>query len=193
MFDAGGVLLHRPFTEVLGRWDERLGLEPDTFLNTLYGGTDGTLLVGKVDADDHWPVVGDRLGLDARQVREVRDEFDRAVSVDEPLGAYLAGLRPRLRTAIVTNGWSHARAELGDQGLDRLVDELVISAEVGLAKPDPAIFELALERLGVAGHEAVLVDDTEEHCAAASELDIHAVLHASAEETIAAVDALLAS
>jgi putative hydrolase of the HAD superfamily len=191
IFDAGGVLLER--SDVLRRWDERLGLEPDTFLFTLYGGTDGTLLVGKVDTDDHWPVVGARLGLDPQQIREVRDELDAAVAVDERLASYLDGLRPRLRTAIVTNAWSHGRAELAAHGLDRLVDEVIVSAEVGVAKPDAAIFELALERLGVLAGETVFVDDTPGHCDAATALGIAAVLHVSTERTIAAVDALLGS
>src|SRR5262245_31559687 len=180
MFDVGGVLLDRSFDDVLGRWNDRLGLPPDTFLYTLYGSTDGTVLVGKVDADDHWPLVGAKLGLDAQQIQQLRDELDRAVRVDETLASYLAALRPHVRTAIVTNAWSHGRAELEAHGLDLLVDEIVVSAEVGVAKPDPAIYELTLARLGVAADETVLVDDTQGHCDAASALGIHAVLHVSA-------------
>jgi putative hydrolase of the HAD superfamily len=192
LFDAGGVLLHRRIHEVLARWDEALGLERDTFLFALYGGTDETVLVGNGEVDDHWAAVALGLGLDSVQARRVRDELDAAVTVDSQLASFLAALRPRCCTAIVTNGWADVRAELGRHGLDGLVDELVVSAEVGVAKPDPAILELTLERLGAVAAEAVLVDDSEENVAAAEALGMHGVRHVNRIRTIAEVEALLA-
>ncbi len=56
------------------------------------------------------------------------------------------------------------------------MDELVLSCEVGAAKPDPAIFETALESLGVRAEEALFVDDQRAFCDGAAALGIHAVL-----------------
>jgi putative hydrolase of the HAD superfamily len=178
---------------VLGRWDEALGLERDTFLHRLYGGTDGTVLVGRVGADEHWAAICRALGLTPAQEREVRGELDASARLDTRLAAFLGGLRSRSRTAIVTNLWSDGRAELVRHGLDTLVHELVISAEVGVAKPDPAIFELALARLGAAPGEAVLVDDDEANVDAATAIGLHAIRHENSRATIAHVEALLAS
>ncbi len=53
------------------------------------------------------------------------------------------------RIALVTNGLSEVqRARIGRLGLGRLLDAVVISAEIGISKPHPAIFEAAVERLG---------------------------------------------
>jgi len=54
-------------------------------------------------------------------------------------------------------------------------DVLVISAEVGIAKPDALIFSLALERLGVSAEEAVFVDDFVENIEAARAYGLHTV------------------
>jgi FMN phosphatase YigB (HAD superfamily) len=57
-------------------------------------------------------------------------------------------------------------------GLPRETDEVVLSFEVRAAKPDPRIYQVALERLGVAAREAVFVDDQARYCDGAAELGI---------------------
>jgi HAD superfamily hydrolase (TIGR01509 family) len=56
------------------------------------------------------------------------------------------------------------------------------SGDEGIAKPDPKVFELTLERLGVKPDEAVFVDDTREHVKAAQELGLQGILFTTAEE-----------
>ena len=68
---------------------------------------------------------------------------------------------------------------------------VVISGEVGLRKPEPAIYRLALERLGVAAPEAVFVDDAEPNVLGARMLGMRGVLHTDAASTRAALAALI--
>lgn len=101
-------------------------------------------------------------------------------------------MRPRVRTALLSNSADGARREeQARYGLPDLVDVTVYSHEVGLAKPDPAVFLLTCARLGVAPAEAVLVDDQPANVAAAQEVGMAVVLHRSTATTIAAVDQLL--
>ncbi len=74
----------------------------------------------------------------------------------------LAELRRRgLKLGIITNGWSEKQLQaLGGLGLTHLFDDVVVSETVGLRKPDPAIFHLALSRLDVQPHEALYVGDS---------------------------------
>lgn len=75
----------------------------------------------------------------------------------------LAALHERgIRTAVVSNISFNLRPAFQAVGADRYVDEFVLSFEVGAVKPDPAIFEAALARLGVAAADAVMVGDSEE-------------------------------
>lgn len=89
---------------------------------------------------------------------------------------FLHGLRDAgVRSAYVSNCAEDTRSLLEENGLGALVDELVLSCEVGAVKPSPAIFEVALDRLGVAADEAVFVDDQQAFCDAAAALGIRSV------------------
>lgn len=66
------------------------------------------------------------------------------------------------------------------------------SHEVGLAKPDPAIFLLTCDRLGVEPAETVLVDDVSTNVKSAAAVGLLAVLRQRTSDTIAAVDRLTA-
>jgi HAD superfamily hydrolase (TIGR01549 family) len=67
----------------------------------------------------------------------------------------------RARVAIVTNNTAEEQEEkLRFLGLEDAVDHLVASAEAGVAKPDPRIFEIALDRAGVGPGEAVMIGDS---------------------------------
>jgi putative hydrolase of the HAD superfamily len=88
----------------------------------------------------------------------------------------LERLRSRgVMTALVSNCAENTRPLLDDLGLIGLVDEVVLSCEVGAAKPEPTIYEHALSRLGVAAGEAVFVDDQPAYCVGAAALGLRAL------------------
>jgi putative hydrolase of the HAD superfamily len=80
-----------------------------------------------------------------------------------------------IKIAIVSNCTENTRAMLVTTGVDDLADELVLSCEVGSAKPAPGIFTCALDRLGVAAEAAVFVDDQPGFCAGSVAVGIRAV------------------
>jgi putative hydrolase of the HAD superfamily len=76
----------------------------------------------------------------------------------------LAALRARGRTLVVVSNWDISlRDVLARTGLDELVDHVVISAEVGAAKPDPEIFARALALAGTTAAQALHAGDSLEH------------------------------
>lgn len=82
----------------------------------------------------------------------------RAIAGAAPL---LAAVRERGQVGIVSNNLlEEQRGKLRQCGLDRFVDELVVSEEVGVSKPDPRIFQIALDRLGRRADEVVMVGDS---------------------------------
>jgi putative hydrolase of the HAD superfamily len=65
---------------------------------------------------------------------------------------------------IVTNGSTKQQhAKVDAQGFRQLVDQVVVSEEVGLSKPDPAIFELAANLTGATLHNAWMIGDSPKH------------------------------
>jgi putative hydrolase of the HAD superfamily len=99
-----------------------------------------------------------------------------------------------LRTALLTNNvreWEPLwRAKLPE--IDELFEVVVDSAFVGMRKPDPAIYELTLERLGVAAEESVFVDDLERNCDTARSLGMSVVRFERAEQAIPELRSALA-
>jgi FMN phosphatase YigB (HAD superfamily) len=67
----------------------------------------------------------------------------------------------------------------------------VISGEVGLHKPQPEIFALAAERVGVEPRDCVFVDDLRENCAGAEEVGMTSILHRETAETLERLEELL--
>jgi putative hydrolase of the HAD superfamily len=108
---------------------------------------------------------------------------------------YMRSLRARgLRMAILTNNvreWEPLwRAKLP---VDEIFELVVDSGFVGIRKPDPEIYRLTLERLGLQARDCAFVDDTEINCDAARELGIAPVWFRSNEQAIAELDAILAA
>ena len=109
----------------------------------------------------------------------VQEQLQTALPLDDVLEALLAAIRFRAypevpdvlarlraggaRLAVVSNWDVSLHDVLERTGLRPLVDAVVISAELGVAKPDPAIFRAALGRLGAAAEGAVHVGDSLEH------------------------------
>ena len=89
----------------------------------------------------------------------------------------LEELRRRgVRTAVVSNVGFDLRAVFAGHGLDRLVDAFVLSYEVGVMKPDPAIFTAALTALDVTPQDALMVGDNWRADGGALELGIRTLL-----------------
>jgi putative hydrolase of the HAD superfamily len=120
--------------------------------------------------------------------------IDRLFGGMEPDTAMLDGVRAArragVRTGLLSNSWGDATTY--DRALlEELFDAWVISSEVGLRKPDPAIYELTLERLGVAASACAFVDDVEVNVEAAAALGMHAIHFRDTSQAIAAIDALV--
>jgi len=98
---------------------------------------------------------------DVRELVEFwRERFPRCSVEREGATATLRGLRDRgVKRGLITNGQPTQRVKVDAMGLGELLEVMVISEEVGMKKPDPRIFRMTLDRLGVDASEAVFVGD----------------------------------
>jgi len=131
--------------------------------------TDDTFWTDECETSEVWvgmySLLCRKLGIEdgaERIARRVYDEFGeparwRAYSDVEPA---FARLKARgLSVGIISNWDKRLEGLLGGLGLGSRIDAVVSSASVGLHKPDPRIFELACEMLGVSPDEAAHVGD----------------------------------
>jgi putative hydrolase of the HAD superfamily len=94
-----------------------------------------------------------------------------------------------IRTGLLSNSMGTGRYDR--ETFPELFDGVVISGEVGLHKPQPEIFELGCERVGLPPQECVFVDDLRENCDGAEAIGMTAILHRGAETTIPELERLL--
>jgi HAD superfamily hydrolase (TIGR01509 family) len=117
----------------------------------------------------------------APQVAEAVRRWSLPGTVDGAVLDVVRACRTRARIVLVTNATSRLAQDLAHHDLTTAFDAIINSADVGAAKPAPAIFAAALQAAGVAASQALFVDDTAGHMAAASALGIpsHHFQHAA--------------
>jgi putative hydrolase of the HAD superfamily len=186
-FDIGGVLLADYLRPAAAQWGERLGCGERSFLEALFAGSDDQVLTGRQDEASWWRVVAGRLRVSEDLTAELRRDLAARQRWDPDLVALVRALRGRVATALVSNAWPQMRDGLAAAGLTGAVDAVILSCEVGYAKPDARIYRAALGRLGARPVDALFVDDTPGHVAAAQALGLAGHVHTDAASTIVLV------
>ena len=176
-FDAGGTLVHVDYARVRRALQQTVGRAPETkaLAEAEYAGRAAVEAAMVADAGlrdgDRWQLhfVGalTSLGFTPDELRragpEIRAEHERANlwTVVQPGAAdALRSLRAAgLTVACISNSNGTVEALLSSVGLGAVLDFVVDSGVVGIEKPDPAIFRLALDRAGAAPSEAMHVGD----------------------------------
>jgi HAD superfamily hydrolase (TIGR01509 family) len=208
VFDIGGVLEIVPgggdptknFTELIDRWNERLHRPP------------GDLHAKLKEMDKRLASMGKDPGLGTCSEEDWHEALRSATSISqEQLDAFLLdywnvylgapnqelmeffkNLRPAYRTALLSNSDVGARREEQQRyHFNDMTDLIIYSHEEGVKKPNPRIFAIACERLGMQPGEIVFLDDAAVNVTAAREYGIHAILFQNNAQAISAIEAEL--
>jgi putative hydrolase of the HAD superfamily len=194
IFDFGRVISAQKPMSLFRGYEEDLGLAPGTLNRIMYGSESWQqTMVGRKTLDEHWQEIGPRLGLHTSdQIAAFRRRYAADEALNEGVMNLIRRLQGRYKLAVLSNAPPRLSKWLADWEILDLFDVVVCSGDEGVIKPDPAIFELTLERLGVAPEEAVFVDDTLGHVEAARALGIQGIHFTSAEALVKELDPLLA-
>ena len=193
IFDFGGVLVRTEDRAPRQELADRLGMTYDEVNELIFESESARrATVGEITTQEHWETLRFELGLPAEEFQRVPKEFFGGDVLDEALIDYIRSLRPRYRTALLSNAWDDLRGVvINEWQIADAFDELIISAEVGVAKPDAGIYELTLERLNVAPSEAVFVDDFPRNIKGAHAVGMHAIHFQDSKQVRVELDGLL--
>jgi putative hydrolase of the HAD superfamily len=192
LVDFGGVLTTNVF-ESFRAFCRGEGLDPDAFLDLFRNDPDARaelrqVETGQIDENEFARRIGGRMG-----VQETDGLVDRLFAGIRPDGAMVAAVKRAkaagVRTGLLSNSMGAGRYDR--KSFPELFDGVVISGEVGLHKPQPEIFRLGAERVGLPPEECVFVDDLRENCEGAEAVGMTAVLHRGAETTLPELEDLL--
>jgi HAD superfamily hydrolase (TIGR01509 family) len=185
IFDVGGVLIRTSSRAGREKWADRLGMDAWEFETFVFSGESGRQAqLGQKTTAAHWRWPGDYFKLAETDLAELRRDFFAGDRLNEPLVAYIKRLRQaEYRTGLLSNFMDDARHVWTEvyPFIDQF-DGIVISAEVGLVKPDPQIYQLAAESVGVDLTEALFIDDFSENIEAAKKLGMDTI-HSTDPET----------
>lgn len=196
LFDYGGVLTG-PVRHSIASWIAEDAIDPASFSRVLKAWLSR-------DAGEGTPI--HRLETGELAIPDFERLFAAELSTTEGgpvvadgiLGRLFEGMRPdsamfalveELRAqgvlvGLLSNSWGNTYPR---EQLDALMDVVVISGEVGLRKPDSAIYRLALDQLGVPAHRVLFVDDAEPNVNGARTAGLQALLHVDELSTRAAL------
>jgi epoxide hydrolase-like predicted phosphatase len=185
LFDYGQVL-NAPADEQWmsrhrTRLAERLNVAADDLWPYLFEGEAAQKwMTGRLSWDEFWVEVLRPAGItDPAEVAVFAHEvFKGGEQINPEMRALLAELKGRYKLAVVSNAsWTDAELTemlVGEHGLPAdTFDVVVTSTSAGVVKPNPAIYQLALQRLGVRASEAVFTDDLASFTKGAARLGIH--------------------
>jgi putative hydrolase of the HAD superfamily len=201
--DFGGVLT-TPLFNAFARVQEEQGIPLESLGKAMWAATQDrgenplfALERGELSEREFLEILGVALSAEVGREVAMHDFAERywgQLSPNEEMLAFLRDLKGRaLRMALLTNNvveWEPRWRPVWE--IDELFELVVDSGFVGMRKPEPEIYTLTLEKLGLPAEACVFIDDIEINCDAARELGMHAVRFVDSAQTIADVEAILA-
>lgn len=185
IFDLGGVILRtedpQPRTLLAQQYGMTYAeLEEVVFNNPIARRGES----GGATSEEVWEEVARRMNLNAEQIPAFRRQFFAGDKVDFSLIKLIQSLRSNYRTALLSNTWivDLPRFLREDLQIPDTFDVIISSAEAGVAKPNPEIFQVTLDKVGAKPEEAVFVDDNFANIEAASAMGIRTVRFFDVEE-----------
>ena len=197
IFDFGGVIYQIPDMTWIVKLQDILGitLEPDV-VELLENPNESSLIrdicLGEISEDRIWAAVVDRWGIKPRVFRHTHRKFISRRHCNKPLVRYLKKLGQSYKTGILSNAGNQTRSLMEDGfHLDRFVDDIIISAEEKLIKPDERIYQVAMDRLDATPEKSLFLDDLLINVEAARDFGMRAVQFINTEQAIHEIKAIL--
>jgi len=178
IFDVGGVLIRTHSRAGREKWAAIFGMNAREFEDFVFNGESGRQAqLGQKTEQAHWHWLGTHFDLEPEELTAMHRDFFAGDKMDELLVAYIRRLRRAdYRTGLLSNFGDSARWLWTEvYPFIDVFDGVVVSAEVGLMKPDPTIYHLAAESVGVHVEEALFVDDFIENVEAAKRVGMQVI------------------
>lgn len=191
-WDFAGVLLHTVRGSFNSLLAERLDVPLIEIQRLINSPMNDRWDINEIDDETFYTYMLDTLNQPRERITIIQRFFSHDFYIDEQLLAYIKSLKGRYLTVLLTNFPAHIHDFMRtDWIVGDAFDDLVASCDVKLMKPDPAMYQLALDRVGCQPQETVFIDDRAVNIEAAKAMGMHCILFENPEQTIKDMDALL--
>lgn len=184
IFDCFGVLTEDAWRAFCASLPPGEGLQKSKELNHQYD-------AGLITLKDFVDGVEQATGHESKQIVDIimHKEFSKNIILID----YIKSLKSHYKIGLISNiATNWVRDDFLSLEEQSLFDDMVLSFEVGTTKPDPRIYEMAANRLGVEPSECVFIDDIERYCQAAQAVGMNAIVYKDFNQMKTDLEALLA-
>ena len=191
-FDMGGVIVRTEFQAPREHLAERLGVEYNELVKLVFESeTARKVSIGLLSEEEQWAAVIRKLNLPESEIQAIRTEFFGGDVVDLELLDFIRSLRKKFKVGLISNATLGLRPWIISKKFEDVFDAMIISAEVGVEKPDARIYQMALEKLGVAARESVFLDDFLENVKGAQAVGMQAIHFVQPQQALKELNQLL--
>ena len=193
IWDMGGVLIRTEDPAPRAELAAQMGMTRKDLEIIFFAGRSGTMAqLGEINTQQHIGNIRQELNLTPEEMDTIWDKFWEGDRLDGDLVNYIRDLKAQYKTGLLSNAFSNLREWIAKEGkFSDAFDDMVISAEVGLMKPDPRIYQLALEQLEVSPSEAIFVDDFLHNIDGAQSLGMHAIHFQNPDQVLGDIQRIL--
>ena len=179
-FDYNGVIGVNILKCVYAETAKRFGLTKEDVRQTFHE-IHSPAQRGETSVMEFWERFAAKFGIDPKELEKVWLDIFASKSIeDEEVLDLIKNLKANgYKIGMLTN-LTNAFPSTSRKNLACLFDDIVISCEVGMRKPEPEIYELALKRLGIKADDAVFIDDRYEYVEGANAVGIKGILFENA-------------
>ena len=193
IFDFGRVISAQKPVSLFRAYEDELELAPGTINQIMFESQAWCdALIGRSSTREFWYRIGPALGLESREkIDGFRRRYHAAESIDRGVLNLIRKLYGRYKLAVLSNSPPGLAKWLSAWEILNLFDAVYCSGDEGMIKPNPAVYNATVNRLGILPQEAVFIDDTIGHVKAAQSLGIHGIEFTNAGQLALELDALL--
>jgi len=184
-WDLGGVLVRTEDHTTRENLAIRLGISRTELENLVFAGNSGNRAqLGEINVEQHWQNLGSKLGLSIEEMVVFQRDFWGGDRLDTALIEYIRALQTCHKIGLISNAFSDLRQTITNVWhIEDTFDDMTISSEVGIMKPDPRIFQMALERLDVHPQESIFIDDFPQNVDGARNINMRAIRFQTRDQT----------
>jgi putative hydrolase of the HAD superfamily len=179
IFDFYGVLMRTDDTSARHAWDQKLGLPVGSVERAIhYSDLWIQAQLGRVPYQKYWDGVAEMLRMRPADIPPLREAYFSGDRLNYKAVSLVRDLKAQgQQIGLLSNDIVQLEDKLRELNIYDLFDQILISAKIGVMKPDVTAYRVALQAFKVGAHEAIYIDDSLVNIRGAQPLGIHTILY----------------
>lgn len=174
IWDLEGVIARTKDENITVKIAKRLNIPVEKLDHVLFSDFHNRVDSGELSQDDFWAFIVRSVGLPPDRKKLIENILQEILFVDQLVVSDIQQYRRKYKTVLLSNFSEVLRPMLEDLWqVDKIFDEIIISCEVHMIKPDPRIYRYALKQLECEAYEAIFIDDKASNVESARAVGLH--------------------